>query len=432
MTSAVVLLGLPAVRAVRVHLGVEAGQGDPAEFVHAALGVGPLDDLRAGLAVGELHLVAGDGDDLALAHVGRARRDHLQTYHAALLAADLLDDLVELHVHHVLERLGALRDARDAVVHLELAVHRRRAAGHQLDDLAVFVFLAEHRADADERKAHLDGEIVHLARTHVLAVRIVGEGQRVEEILGFVLLRLLVQGAEQAVVTLGDDVLRLVERLVGEALGEQFVLDAVVPDAVGVGLVLGPGGFLAGKLDGAVAREIELLGFEHLLDLGHAALHALEVHVVDRVGGLEVRVEKALVERVVVLLVEPIDVLLGEEELVVIQRVDVELEQAVAHLVVERVAGVVELLERLGDGQADGARRGRVIGGAAGGERQGEQQRTTDGQGEREFHHGRRKERARKVGAIFVRAGIINRKEALRKRRKAGCEDGCETRKSEM
>ena len=115
------------------------------------------------LALGQLHLVARDGDDLALGRVRRARRDDLQTHGRALLAADHVHDLVELHVHDVDEGVVALGDGGDAVVDLEFALRRRRAAGDQFDDLGIAVLAAQHGADAHEREAHVDGKIIHLA-----------------------------------------------------------------------------------------------------------------------------------------------------------------------------------------------------------------------------------------------------------------------------
>ena len=154
---------------------------------------------------------------------------------------------------------------------------------------------------------------------------------------------------------------------------------------VGVGLVLGPGRLLAAQFDGALAGEVELLVLEQRLDLGHAGFDALEVDVVDRVGRVELAEPDVVVEFGAVLLLEAVDVLLGEEELVVIERVDVGMQQALGDEVVERMARVVELFERLGHG--DGHLAGIGVGRPAG--RQGRQQeRTTNGQGERKFHHG--------------------------------------------
>ena len=146
-------------------------------------------------------------------------------------------------------------DGGDFIVHLEFALDGRRAAGDEFDDLRVPVLAAQHRADADERQAHVDGEILHLARTHVLAVRIVRERQRVEEILRLVLLGLLVQGAQETVVPLADDGLGpgevwlgLVGSLhgrAGDGLGRGRVDDRALG---GGGSGGGGGGFFVGRM----------------------------------------------------------------------------------------------------------------------------------------------------------------------------------------
>ena len=193
-------------------------------------------------------------------------------------------------------------------------------------------------------------------------MRVVSLREGGEENLQDVLARLFVEIAQELVVALRElDGRRLDLRLVGllrglllrQGLLEQLALEAIAPELVGVGLVLGPRGLLAVQLDRAVARELEFVAREARLDLRDAILDALLVEVVDLVRGVGIPEENIVIERGAVAAGEGVDVLLGEEEAGVIERLDVVLQQGAGDAVVELLARVVALLQELANGDFD-------------------------------------------------------------------------------
>ena len=80
--------------------------------------------------------------------------------------------------------------ARDAIADFQSAVRLRRAAGNKALDFGVAIFRPQHRADADEREAHVDAEVLQVGFAQIFRVRIVGLGERVEEKLHLLLVDL--------------------------------------------------------------------------------------------------------------------------------------------------------------------------------------------------------------------------------------------------
>ena len=78
--------------------------------------------------------------------------------------------------------------ARDPVAHLQSSIHLRRAAGNKVFDFCVAILRAKHGADAHERKAHVNAEILQVGLAQVFRVRIVGLRERVEENLHLLVL----------------------------------------------------------------------------------------------------------------------------------------------------------------------------------------------------------------------------------------------------
>jgi hypothetical protein len=160
---------------------------------------------------------------------------------------------------------------------------------------------------------------------------------------------------------------------------EEFRFDAVAPEPVGGGFVGGPGFFVAVELGGAVAVEGEFL-VEQFVDLADAGFAALDEAVVDVPSGLEVAEEDVVLQRSAVAGGELVDVLLGEEEAVVVERFEVGVEGAAGlgdaggDLVVEAGAAEVRALQHAADGGGYFAEAslGFVLG--RGGKRGGEQE----------------------------------------------------------
>ena len=163
-------------------------------------------------------------------------------------------------------------------------------------DFGVAVFAPQHRADADEREAHVDAEILQVRRAQVFRVRIVGLGERVEEELDLLFIIFLVDVAQHAVVAALDQLGPGLDRMLGQFLLQQLVRDSIMPKFVGLRFVLRPGRFLAAEEDGLVRLEIHRL-FDQLLDFFHPVLHSLLENGENFVGRLEVPEQDVVIER---------------------------------------------------------------------------------------------------------------------------------------
>ena len=190
----------------------------------------------------------------------------------------------------------ALRHRGDAVADFQAAIHLRGTARDEAFDLRVAIFGPQHRADADEREAHVDAEILQVGLAQILGVRVVGLGERVEEKLHLLVLVLFVNVASEAIVTARDQLRPGLDRMFAQVFLEQFTRDPATPDCIGFRLIFRPGRFLAAQLDRAVVLEIDRL-LEHLLDFRHAVVDALGVELVDFVGRLQVSQQHIVIER---------------------------------------------------------------------------------------------------------------------------------------
>ncbi len=229
---------------MRIHVGVKRRQGDPPKFHRVAVAVLLDDDVGARFLVLQFNLVAHELDRLALGRVGRGRRDDEETNFGAFFTANLLDHLVEAHFADIDKFLWALGDGGDAIAHFQAPARLRRTAHHEALDLGVAVFAAQHRADADEREAHVDAEVFQVGRTQVFRVRIVGLGEGVEEQLHLLFGVLLVDVAQHPVVAALDQFRTRLDRVIAQLLLQKLVYDSVVPEFIRLGLVLRPGRFL--------------------------------------------------------------------------------------------------------------------------------------------------------------------------------------------
>src|SRR5262249_51404580 len=111
----------------------------------------------------------------------RVGRLDLEAHLGPRLAADQAHDLRDaqaLDVDHLAR--FALADGDDLVADLDPPIFRDDAAGHDLLERRYAVVLAEQRADAFERRADVDVELIDGARGHVAGVRIVAVGERIE------------------------------------------------------------------------------------------------------------------------------------------------------------------------------------------------------------------------------------------------------------
>ena len=229
---------------VLVHVGVKRWKGDPAQFHRLAVFVLLNNDVGARFLVLQLNLVAHQLDRLALRWVGRVRRNHEKPHFGALLAANLLDDFVETHVANVVKRSVALCHRADAVTDFQTAIRLRRAAGDETFDLGVTIFTPQHRADADEREAHVDTEVLQIGLAQIFGMRVVSLGERVEEELYLLFLVLFVDTASEAIVTARDQLRSGLDWMFAQMFLKQLARDPSTPDLIGVRFIFWPGRLL--------------------------------------------------------------------------------------------------------------------------------------------------------------------------------------------
>ncbi len=404
-------------RLAAVHVGVEGRKGDPAQLLLGAGGILRDDEVGRGETVLQVDLVAHDVDQLDLA--GLALGNDLEADDRADLAADEVDDVGELHFDDVDEfTVRALGHPDDAVAHLELAHLEGRTADDETLDRgpALVLVLLQHRADSGEGLVHPDAEVVVLLLGEVFAVRIVGRGDRLDEERGDVLGRVLLDPLEDGVVAVRDLLvdgflrvrvvlvdlrflagllrlfrglgLLLLDRLGDELLAEQVALDQVAPELVVLLARLGPLGILPRDLDGAVGIEGE--GFRDGEFLGQLdpVAEALLVDGEDFEGGLDVPLPHAIVDVRAVFRVESVDVLLGEIDPAVVEHLEIGIEGELGHLVVERLAEEMLLLQHSDHAQGEVAILRFVLGAERGGQEGGAESRDEQDRGRVELRWG--------------------------------------------
>ena len=187
-------------------------------------------------------------------------------------------------------------------------------------------------------------------------MRVVGLCEREKELVCGIPVGLLLHGAQEGVVAAVQHFLGRLHGFFGELQREVFALQLVVPELVRLGFVLGPGSLLAVDHQRAVALESEFLRIQPSLDLRHAAFGPLFIEIEDLVGRGGVAEQDVVVESAAVFGHKSVDVLLGKNEVCVVERLQVAKEGPLGEFVVQLVAAVMELLQDAPDGTGDLAR----------------------------------------------------------------------------
>jgi hypothetical protein len=160
------------------------------------------------------------------------------------------------------------------------AVHRRGAAGQDVQHGDVVVDELQRRADALVRQAHLDAVLLGIARREVAGMRIEHVCERVHEHFEDVVARDLLGALQHALVALLQNVARFRPGLLGQHQRHGVVLDALAPDLVQLFGGLGPRRLGAVELERLVDGEIGL-GLQQLQRvrdaLAVADLEAIEI-----------------------------------------------------------------------------------------------------------------------------------------------------------
>ena len=256
--------------------------------------------------------------------------DHLKAHLGSLRSTDFLNHLVEFHVDDILEGLFPLGHGGDPVVWLEPAILVGGASGNDFHDLGVAIVRPEHGTDPDQGEAHLDVEVLHVGGTHVLGVRVVTLGKRHEECPHHILVALLVHALEELVVTFRHHFGRRIKRMLVQVLLQEFRLDAVGPELVGLLDGGGPGGLFPIDLDGLVTGEVMRCGSQGLV-LGNTVLHALAEPREDLARSAQVTVQDLGGECRGESLEKLVHITLCEVEMHVIKHPKVILQDALGH-----------------------------------------------------------------------------------------------------
>src|SRR5579862_1003719 len=163
-----------------------------------------------------------------------------------------------------------------------------------------------------------------------------------------------------------------------QLLLKNFAFDAVMPELVGLPVVLGPRGFGAVPLDGPLFGEGEF-PLQQCFHLRDAAFDPLDIHVPDFGGGIDVAEQDVVAKGRAVFRPDGVHVLLGEEEPVVVELVEVVVQEAGGQFRVDLLPAVVRGLQQAADGCDDGTRVGIIRRGNAAGGEQDERQRQAEG-----------------------------------------------------
>lgn len=152
----------------------------------------------------------------------------------------------------------------DAVIGLDLLAQISRAAGHQFNHGDLFILHAQHAADAFQRQAHLDIEILGVARREIGGVRIEGLGDGIHVELKDVLAAGLARLIQAVLVAFAQQFRAAAGSLPETIQGQHFVLEPLAPELVEFGGAPGPGRVLAIDVQGFIAVKAEILAEQRL------------------------------------------------------------------------------------------------------------------------------------------------------------------------
>ena len=326
---------------------------------------------------------------------GTADGNHLQADDGILGPADFFHGVAELHVDDVLKEAFPLGHADNFIPHFQAAVQIGGTAGDELLDDAVAVLAGKDGADAHEGEFDADGEVLKGGRAHVAGVGVIKAGEGGEVHLGNLLVVIVLEVFEEAVVALGDGgegvlfffLLLFLFRLGrgGGALADQFFpedveLQTPFPEFLGGGAVGGP--VHAGAVDfvGLLGGEVKREG-EAALDPGQPFADPVVEAGEDFIGGGDVAALGQFGEDGAVVVLVGLEVAFEEEGVVVVERLHVVADPFPGLFLREGLAGEVVILEKFlhqdGGGLVAGVGQG---GGLEVGPRQGNGQGQQEGQ----------------------------------------------------
>ena len=214
----------------------------------------------------------------------------MQAHLTPLGSPDFLHHLIELHVDCILEQVLPLCHCGDPVICLESAILVCGPTRHHFHDSGISVVGTQDGPDPNQGKLHLNHEVLHIRGAHILGMRIIALRESHEENLDHILVVLLVDTLKILPVTLGNDLVGRVDRMLAQVFLQQLRLDSVGPEFVSLNGIHRPRGLFAIDLNHLVAQKI-MRGGSQLLVLGNPLLHTLTESREDRPGSSQISVQ---------------------------------------------------------------------------------------------------------------------------------------------
>src|SRR5690606_28799021 len=223
-----------------LEIGVKGGDVDDPDTIGLAVSI-QFNHVFAGALFLQLHLISLDGDGSRDGLVTGVGRDHFQCHGGIARAADQVHHLVQAPADHVYGLFIALGNRDDAVGRLQLTLLGGRATGYQTHYLGVLVVGLQYRADALQREAHVDIEVLGGTGRKVGGVRVPHTGKGIHVSLECIFAAGLVSAFERALRAAAQYFLNRVIVCVVQSLGPNGVFNALGPEFVQSGLICLPG-----------------------------------------------------------------------------------------------------------------------------------------------------------------------------------------------
>ena len=302
-----------------VHVCIERRQLKPSQLYRVAVLIFFNDDIGAGFLIFELNFIPHQFDVFPARRIGGICGNDEQPDTCPFLSADHFNHFVQSHLANIDIIRRPLRHSSNPVAHFKSPVRLRRTARHEAFDFRVAIFRPEHGADAYERQAHVNTEILHIGLAQVFRMRVVRLCKRIEKEFDLLVLVLLVHVAGEAIVTARNELRCGLNRMLAQMLLQQLVCDTTAPELVGFRFIFWPRRFLATQLDRRIALEINRL-LQQLFYLGDPSINSFGVQRVDVVSRLQRAEKNVSCDRVAVFCIERVNVLLRKEKVTEIEQ----------------------------------------------------------------------------------------------------------------
>ena len=156
-----------------VHVCIKGRECKPPELYRIAVLILFNYDISAGFLIFQLNFIPHQLDILPARRIGGIRGNGQQSHACAFFSADHLDDFVQPHLANIDVISLPLAHSGNPIAHFEPPIQLRGSAGHQAFNFRIAIFRAKHGADAYEREAHVNAEILHVRLAQVFRMRVV-------------------------------------------------------------------------------------------------------------------------------------------------------------------------------------------------------------------------------------------------------------------